>query len=53
MLTITQQWLDLFPAWKDAGWEVSDQCDLANILTSAPQTVQDFVDAHPPHKPGN
>jgi hypothetical protein len=51
MLTITQSWLDAYPNWVGAGWQVGDTCDLVYILNLAPQGVNDFIDAHPPHKP--
>lgn len=56
MLTITQEWLDLFPNWEtEEGWEVNDEVDLAAYINGLGQPAKGNVIAavneHPPHKP--
>ncbi len=56
MLTITQDWLDLFPNWEtEEGWQVNDEVDLAAYINGLSQpakgNVITAVNEHPPHKP--
>lgn len=56
MLTITQEWLDLFPNWvTEEGWQVDDEIDLAAYINGLTQTAKnkviEAVNEHPPHRP--
>lgn len=50
MLTITQAWLDMFPSWADAGWEVGDTFNEVTFLANHVE-IQETLANHPPNGP--
>ncbi len=52
MFVITQAFLDLFPNWATAGWQVGDQLNIVAWLSSLNDASQNYINQHPPHRPG-
>jgi hypothetical protein len=52
MFTITKDFLQLFPNWRSAGWAVGDKINVTDYLSSCTESIQTYINLHPPKRPG-